>query len=95
VLASAADAQLVSRVLQDQGVLVVFHAATYKHLPLVRVNPLAGLDNNVLGTLVLARAAVQVCVASFTLISTDKAVRPTNVMGACKRAAELVIQALA
>ena len=95
VLGSAADGQLVSRVLQEQAVQVVFHAAAYKHVPLVQANPLAGLANNVLGTLVLARAAARSGVASFTLISTDKAVRPTNVMGASKRAAELVIQALA
>ena len=95
VLGSAADGQLVSRVLQEQAVQVVFHAAAYKHVPLVQANPLAGLANNVLGTLVLARAAARSGVASFTLISTDKAVRPTNVMGATKRAAELVIQALA
>jgi FlaA1/EpsC-like NDP-sugar epimerase len=85
----------VSRVLQEQGVQVVFHAAAYKHVPLVQANPLAGLANNLLGTLVLARAVVRAGVASFTLISTDKAVRPTNVMGASKRAAELVIQGLA
>ena len=95
VLGSAADSQLASRVLQEQAVQVVFHAAAYKHVPLVQANPLAGLANNVLGTLVLARAAARSGVASFTLISTDKAVRPTNVMGASKRAAELVIQALA
>ena len=95
VLGSAADGQLGSRVLQEQAVQVVFHAAAYKHVPLVQANPLAGLANNVLGTLVLARAAARSGVASFTLISTDKAVRPTNVMGASKRAAELVIQALA
>ena len=95
VLGSAGDGQLVSRVLQEQAVQVVFHAAAYKHVPLVQANPLAGLANNVLGTLVLARAAARSGVASFTLISTDKAVRPTNVMGASKRAAELVIQALA
>ena len=95
LLGSAADGQLVSRVLQEQAVQVVFHAAAYKHVPLVQANPLAGLANNVLGTLVLARAAARSGVASFTLISTDKAVRPTNVMGASKRAAELVIQALA
>jgi FlaA1/EpsC-like NDP-sugar epimerase len=95
VLGSATDGQLVSRVLQEQAVQVVFHAAAYKHVPLVQANPLAGLANNVLGTLVLARAAARSGVASFTLISTDKAVRPTNVMGASKRAAELVIQALA
>lgn len=95
VLGSVTDGQLVSRVLQEQAVQVVFHAAAYKHVPLVQANPLAGLANNVLGTLVLARAAASSGVASFTLISTDKAVRPTNVMGASKRAAELVIQALA
>ena len=95
VLGSAADSKLASRVLQEQAVQVVFHAAAYKHVPLVQANPLAGLANNVLGTLVLARAAARSGVASFTLISTDKAVRPTNVMGASKRAAELVIQALA
>ena len=95
VLGSVTDGQLVSRVLQEQAVQVVFHAAAYKHVPLVQANPLAGLANNVLGTLVLARAAARSGVASFTLISTDKAVRPTNVMGASKRAAELVIQALA
>jgi FlaA1/EpsC-like NDP-sugar epimerase len=95
VLGSAADGPLVSRVLQEQGVQVVFHAAAYKHVPLVQANPLAGLANNLLGTLVLARAVVRAGVASFTLISTDKAVRPTNVMGASKRAAELVIQGLA
>ena len=95
VLGSAADSKLASRVLQEQAVQVVFHAAAYKHVPLVQANPLAGLANNVLGTLVLARAAASSGVASFTLISTDKAVRPTNVMGASKRAAELVIQALA
>jgi FlaA1/EpsC-like NDP-sugar epimerase len=95
VLGSVADRELVGRVLQEQAVQVVFHAAAYKHVPLVQANPLAGLANNVLGTLVLARAAARSGVASFTLISTDKAVRPTNVMGASKRAAELVIQALA
>jgi FlaA1/EpsC-like NDP-sugar epimerase len=95
VLGSAADGPLVERMLREQGVEVLFHAAAYKHVPLVQANPLAGVANNVLGTLMLARAAARCGVASFTLISTDKAVRPTNVMGASKRAAELVIQALA
>ena len=95
VLGSVTDGQLVSRVLQEQAVQVVLHAAAYKHVPLVQANPLSGLANKVLGTLVLARAAARSGVASFTLISTDKAVRPTNVMGASKRAAELVIKALA
>jgi len=95
VLGSAADRPLLQRLLRQQAVQVVFHAAAYKHVPLVQANPLAGLANNVLATRVLAAASVEAGVASFTLISTDKAVRPTNVMGASKRAAELVIQALA
>lgn len=95
VLGSAANLQLVERVLRHQAVQVVFHAAAYKHVPLVEANPLAGLANNVLGTHVMARASVDAGVCRFTLISSDKAVRPTNVMGASKRAAELVIQAMA
>jgi FlaA1/EpsC-like NDP-sugar epimerase len=95
VLGNAANYQLVERVLRQQAVQVVFHAAAYKHVPIVEANPLAGLDNNVLGTQVIARAAVDAGVCRFTLISTDKAVRPTNVMGASKRVAELVIQAMA
>ena len=71
------------------------HAAAYKHVPMVEANPLAALANNTLATYVMARVAIDAGVESFTLISTDKAVRPTNVMGASKRAAELVIQALA
>jgi len=94
-LGSAANRPLVQRLLSQQAVQVVFHAAAYKHVPLVQANPLAGLANNVLATRVLAAASVEAGVSSFTLISTDKAVRPTNVMGASKRAAELVIQALA
>lgn len=95
VLGSAANRPLVERLMREQVVQAVFHAAAYKHVPLVQANPLAGLANNVLATQVLASAAVAAGVSSFTLISTDKAVRPTNVMGASKRAAELVIQALA
>ena len=73
----------------------VYHAAAYKHVPLVESNPVQGIENNVLGTLNMARAAMQHGVKSFVLVSTDKAVRPTNVMGASKRMAELVLQALA
>ena len=95
ILGSARDEALVKRVLSEYSVQVVFHAAAYKHVPMVEANPLAALANNTLATHVMARAAIDAGVESFTLISTDKAVRPTNVMGASKRAAELVIQALA
>ncbi|MCL6285232.1 polysaccharide biosynthesis protein [Ruegeria sp. 2012CJ41-6] len=95
VLGSVTDPRQVSRVLDDHGVQVVLHAAAYKHVPLVEANPLPGLANNVLGTQTLARAAADAGIERFILISSDKAVRPTNVMGASKRLAELVVQDLA
>lgn len=73
----------------------VYHAAAYKHVPLVEHNPAEGLRNNVWGTWVCAQAAVRHGVQNFVLISTDKAVRPTNIMGASKRLAEMVLQGLA
>ena len=95
VLGSVTDACQVRRVMQDQQVQVVLHAAAYKHVPLVEANPLPGLSNNVLGTEVLARAAAEAKVERFILVSSDKAVNPTNVMGASKRLAELVEQDIA
>jgi FlaA1/EpsC-like NDP-sugar epimerase len=92
-LGSASDAALVERLFRQQGVSVVFHAAAYKHVPLVEANPLTGLANNVLSTRVVCRAACATGVNKVVLISTDKAVRPSNVMGASKRLAELVLQA--
>ena len=74
---------------------IVYHAAAYKHVPLVEQNPGQGIDNNVLGTLSMALAARDTGVRRFVLVSTDKAVRPTNVMGATKRMAELILQAYA
>lgn len=73
----------------------IYHAAAYKHVPLVESNPAEGIRNNVFGTLHMARAAQACGVARFVLVSTDKAVRPTNVMGASKRMAELILQAMA
>lgn len=95
ILGSVADAPLVRLVLERHKVEVVLHAAAYKHVPMVEANPLTGVANNVLGTQVLAKAAGEAGVERFILISTDKAVRPTNIMGSSKRLAELVIQDLA
>lgn len=94
-LCDVGDAGAVERLLQMLRPDTVFHAAAYKHVPLVEANPVAGLRNNVFGTLNLAQAAQRAGVDRFILISTDKAVRPTNVMGASKRIAELILQALA
>jgi len=95
VLGSITDLGQVRRVLNEFNVQVVLHAAAYKHVPLVEANPLIGLSNNVFGTHVLAREAAGAGVERFILISSDKAVRPTNVMGASKRLAEQVVQDLA
>lgn len=94
-LGSILDERLVDELLDSHDIDVVLHAAAYKHLPLVEKNPLVGLKNNVMGTKVLAEAARRAGVERFILVSSDKAVRPTNVMGASKRLAELVIQDLA
>lgn len=95
VLGSVTDPRQVRKVLSDHKVQVVLHAAAYKHVPLVEANPLPGLANNVFGTQTLAREAAETGVERFILVSSDKAVRPTNVMGASKRLAELVVQDLA
>lgn len=95
VLGSVTDARAVRQALAGNGVDIVMHAAAYKHVPLVEANPIAGLVNNVLGTRTLADVCVEEGVQRFLLVSTDKAVRPTNVMGATKRLAELVVQDLA
>jgi FlaA1/EpsC-like NDP-sugar epimerase len=95
VLGSVLNERLARDVLIDNRIDVVLHAAAYKHLPLVERNVVAGLTNNVMGTKVMAEAAREVGVERFILVSSDKAVRPTNVMGASKRLAELVVQDLA
>jgi UDP-N-acetylglucosamine 4,6-dehydratase len=95
VLGSVLDRKLVTRTIQDYGIEVIYHAAAYKHVPIVELNPFAGLQNNTFGTLVVAEAAKEAGVERFVLVSSDKAVRPTNIMGASKRLAELILQALA
>lgn len=95
LLGSVTDGARVADIMQAWPVDIVFHAAAYKHVPLVEHNPLEGLYNNTIGTLRVAEQAVRFGVKDFVLVSTDKAVRPTNTMGATKRLAELILQGLA
>ena len=95
ILGSVLDERKLERVIEQYEIQTVYHAAAYKHVPLVECNPLAGLKNNAVGTAFSVNAAVKKGVETFVLISTDKAVRPTNVMGATKRMAELYCQAMA
>lgn len=95
VLGSVQDRQRVENVLTAHKIETLYHAAAYKHVPMVEHNPVEGIRNNVFGTWHTAEAAIAAGVQRFILISTDKAVRPTNVMGASKRMAELVLQGLA
>lgn len=95
ILGSVLDQAKLERVMEQYRVQTVYHAAAYKHVPLVECNPLTGLKNNAIGTAFSLNAAVKTGVETFVLISTDKAVRPTNVMGASKRMAELYCQAMA
>lgn len=94
-MANVSERSSVRRVYSHYRPETVFHAAAYKHVPLVEANPISGLRNNIMGTLHSVEAAEEVGVANFTLISTDKAVRPTNIMGASKRVCELILQARA
>ncbi len=94
ILGSVVDQTRVKRVIYRYQVDTIYHAAAYKHVPMVEHNPSMGVLNNILGTYAVARAACDSSVQNFVLISTDKAVRPTNIMGATKRVAELVIQAM-
>ncbi|MBB5514562.1 FlaA1/EpsC-like NDP-sugar epimerase [Rubricella aquisinus] len=93
-LGSITNKARVTGVIAEEGVEIILHAAAYKHVPLVEDNELEGARNNVLGTQVVAEAAYAAGIERFILVSTDKAVRPTNVMGATKRMAELVVQDL-
>ncbi len=95
ILCSVRDQDRMEHIMQSWRPQTLYHAAAYKHVPLVEHNAVEGIKNNVIGTLIAARAANRCGVSNFVLISTDKAVRPTNVMGASKRLAEMVLQALA
>lgn len=95
LLASVQDNERIREIITAWYPNTIYHAAAYKHVPLVEYNPAEGIKNNVLGTLRTAQAALENGVTDFVLISTDKAVRPTNIMGASKRLAEMVLQALA
>ena len=92
VLADVADRLRMEMLLRRHGITVLLHAAAYKHVPLVEANVCAGLANNIFGTRSALDAAIACGLKRFTLISTDKAVRPTNVMGASKRVCELLVQ---
>ena len=94
ILGSIRNPDRLLDVMRTWQVETIYHAAAYKHVPMVEHNVAEGVLNNVLGTMNTAQAAVQAGVANFVLISTDKAVRPTNVMGSTKRVAEMILQAL-
>ncbi|MCQ4313540.1 polysaccharide biosynthesis protein [Pseudomonas stutzeri] len=94
ILGSIRNPERLLDVMRTWQVETIYHAAAYKHVPMVEHNVAEGVLNNILGTMNTAQAAVQAGVANFVLISTDKAVRPTNVMGSTKRVAEMILQAL-
>ena len=94
VLADVTDAKKVSKIIQEEKIHTIYHAAAYKHVPMVEMNAVEGVYNNVVGTYNMAIAAQENDVENLVLISTDKAVRPTNVMGASKRFSELILQGL-
>ncbi len=95
ILGSVVDESFMLDVMTRQGIEVVFHAAAYKHVRMVQENVAAGVENNVFGTYAAARAAISAGIKTFILISTDKAVRPTSVMGATKRIGEMILQGFA
>jgi len=95
ILSSIQDTEVLRSVMAEHKIQTIYHAAAYKHVPMVESNPLAGIRNNVFGTSNVALVAAEYDVEKFVLISTDKAVRPTNIMGATKRFAELYIQGIA
>ena len=95
ILGSATDTNLIKKVFLKEKINIVFHSAAYKHVPLVESNPIQGIYNNVISTKVVCEAAKYASLKKVILVSTDKAVRPTNIMGVSKRLAELVVQSYA
>lgn len=95
ILGSVLDKKLLASLLQRFGIQTVYHAAAYKHVPLVEQNIINGVRNNVFGTKSVVDASIKAGIERFILVSTDKAVRPTNIMGATKRLAELIVQSSA
>ena len=95
VLGCATNKKLLKKTIIEKNINIIFHASAYKHVPLVESNPLQGIFNNVISTKVLVELSKELNIEKFCLISTDKAVRPTNIMGASKRMAELIVQAYA
>ena len=94
ILGSVLDKKLIERICNNFFINTIYHAAAYKHVPMIEYNNFSGIENNVFGTLYFAEAAVSTGVNTFVLISTDKAVRPTNIMGATKRLSEMILQSL-
>ena len=94
VLGDILDSEKLMRVLRENQIDLIYHAAAYKHVPMMEREPMEAVRNNVLGTLNVARMASKAGVGKFVLISTDKAVRPTSIMGTTKRIAELIVEAL-
>ena len=95
ILGSSSNFKLVSKTIKDNNIDIIFHAAAYKHVPIVELNPIEGIKNNIFSTVAVCEASVENHIEKLILISTDKSVRPTSVMGASKRVAELVVQAYA
>ncbi len=95
ILGSSSNFKLVSKTIKDNNIDIIFHSAAYKHVPIVELNPIEGIKNNIFSTVAVCEASVENHIEKLILISTDKSVRPTNIMGASKRVAELVVQAYA
>ena len=93
VLEDVCNQKAIEKILKEFKVDYIFHSAAYKHVPIVENNPLAGIRNNILSTYSICNAAYKLAIEKVILISSDKAVRPTNIMGLTKRVSELIIQA--